>query len=1042
MTRFQYSGAGRDIDDAITRYQEALDLLSPNQVGRGTVAFSLGLAFELRYAKFFVPRDVDDAISNYRESLRLRPPGHPARTKCLYQLFHALMRRHEQQGSADDLEEAISLGHELLSLLNHDQTHHPATLSGLLAALMSQHGQPESMDHYGELVSLAREAHLVDYDRSLRLPVLNNLAVALTCRYEQKASMDDLAEAISLCLEALKLLPPHGPERPPTLNSLAGALMRKYEGQGSIDDLEEAITLLREMIEILPPHDQNRLKALSNLVLAIKRRYDRLGSIGDMEESISLGRESLRLCPPGHPLRSSSLQNLALSVRSRYEQQGSKEDLEEVISLLRESLRCCPPHHPNRSLSFNNLAFALINRYEEQNSTEDLTEAIFFGHEALSLRPIGHPLRSWSFNCLAIAHQMRHSRLGSKKDLEYSISFHREAMKLTPVEHMYRSSDLYNLANVLRTRYTEEHSQNIADLEESIYLYRNAIKLRLPGHPGRSQYLHDLAVSLLFRFAHMGTRNDFKEAFQLFAQASCDVHSFVKHRLSSATVWIKFSRDFNDESVKPACKTALHLLQRSLISRGHVEAQQSYLATTQSAASLACESSSAIIPTGDLETAVELLEQGRAILWSKANVYKDPLQELRQANEGIELADRLESLNIQLEKIVLQSQRSIIQNKEASSSELLESQMQKHRILSEEWDETVEKIRKIDGFENFLQAPQFKQLQAAAVEGPVIIVNISSYRCDAIIILHHSPPVLVPLPQARSETLLDHATKLQSSREIVGVLRDIWRTIGHPVVERLSDIGIAQKSRIWWCPTSALCALPLHAAGPYRRGERNLPDIYISSYTPTLSALIRARSKISKSQGVPKLLVVGQSGKDLHRVKNEVDVIRRYEDNVDVLMDSEATRNAVLSGIMDHSRVHLACHGHLGDDNQPFRSSFELYNERLELLELIQAKLPHAELAFLSACHSAAGDTQTPDESIHLSAALQFCGFRSVVGTLWEMHDEDGPTIAKHFYDYIFSNGSTANFKESAQALNIAIREMRKQGVPLERWVMFVHTGA
>ncbi|KAH9474328.1 hypothetical protein JR316_0012786 [Psilocybe cubensis] len=263
--------------------------------------------------------------------------------------------------------------------------------------------------------------------------------------------------------------------------------------------------------------------------------------------------------------------------------------------------------------------------------------------------------------------------------------------------------------------------------------------------------------------------------------------------------------------------------------------------------------------------------------------------------------------------------------------------MRKHRILSEEWDETVEKIRKIDGSENFLQAPQFKQLQAAAVEGPVIIVNISSYRCDAIIILHHSPPVLVPLPQARSETLLDHATKLQSSREIVGVLRDIWRTIGHPVVERLSDIGIAQKSRIWWCPTSALCALPLHAAGPYRRGERNLPDIYISSYTPTLSALIRARSKISKSQGVLKLLVVGQSGKDLHRVKNEVDVIRRYEDSVDVLMDSEATRNAVLSGIMDHSRVHLACHGHLGDDNQPFRSSFELYNERLELLELIQA---------------------------------------------------------------------------------------------------------
>jgi len=34
--------------------------------------------------------------------------------------------------------------------------------------------------------------------------------------------------------------------------------------------------------------------------------------------------------------------------------------------------------------------------------------------------------------------------------------------------------------------------------------------------------------------------------------------------------------------------------------------------------------------------------------------------------------------------------------------------------------------------------------------------------------------------------------------------------------------------------------LPLHAAGPYRKGQQNLPVIYISSYTSTLTALIRA----------------------------------------------------------------------------------------------------------------------------------------------------------------------------------------------------------
>jgi hypothetical protein len=42
---------------------------------------------------------------------------------------------------------------------------------------------------------------------------------------------------------------------------------------------------------------------------------------------------------------------------------------------------------------------------------------------------------------------------------------------------------------------------------------------------------------------------------------------------------------------------------------------------------------------------------------------------------------------------------------------------------------------------------------------------------------------------------------------------------------------------------------------------------------------------------------------------------------------------------------------------------------RLSLLDLIKARLPSAELAFLSAYHSAAGDLSTPDGTI---AALQF----------------------------------------------------------------------
>jgi CHAT domain-containing protein len=222
--------------------------------------------------------------------------------------------------------------------------------------------------------------------------------------------------------------------------------------------------------------------------------------------------------------------------------------------------------------------------------------------------------------------------------------------------------------------------------------------------------------------------------------------------------------------------------------------------------------------------------------------------------------------------------------------------------------------------------------------------------------------------------------------------------------------------------------------------------MYTSSYIPTVSALIRARSNttpISQSI-VPKLLFIGQPDEALPSVQDEIGNVRQLGDFVDVMVGTDASRDTVIHGLQQHSWAHFACHGHLGDNAQPFHASFELHGgSRLTLLDLIQARLPNAELAFLSACHSAAGDSGTPDETIHLAAALQFCGFRSVVGTLWAMEDEDGPTIAKEFYKYMFRKpGNQADFRDSAEALNMAIRSMRKNDVPLERWIMFVHIGA
>jgi CHAT domain-containing protein len=79
--------------------------------------------------------------------------------------------------------------------------------------------------------------------------------------------------------------------------------------------------------------------------------------------------------------------------------------------------------------------------------------------------------------------------------------------------------------------------------------------------------------------------------------------------------------------------------------------------------------------------------------------------------------------------------------------------------------------------------------------------------------------------------------------------------------------------------------------------------------------------------------------------------------------------------------LHLACHSHQHED--PLKSCFALSDGHLTISALMKLKLPKAMFAYLSACETAQGDKKQPDQAVHLAASLPFCGFRSVVATMW-----------------------------------------------------------
>jgi CHAT domain-containing protein len=147
-----------------------------------------------------------------------------------------------------------------------------------------------------------------------------------------------------------------------------------------------------------------------------------------------------------------------------------------------------------------------------------------------------------------------------------------------------------------------------------------------------------------------------------------------------------------------------------------------------------------------------------------------------------------------------------------------------------------------------------------------------------------------------------------------------------------------------------------------------------------------------------------------------------------------------------HDWVHLACHGVQATSGDPTQSAFFLYDGALALAQLMRMELPRAELAVLSACQTATGDAQLPDEAVHLSAGMLAAGFGSVVATTWSIADEDGPVLSDAFYEALKRNLEQRRLGEDlgvAYALHEAVAALQEKVGELKfaRWVPFVHFG-
>jgi hypothetical protein len=64
----------------------------------------------------------------------------------------------------------------------------------------------------------------------------------------------------------------------------------------------------------------------------------------------------------------------------------------------------------------------------------------------------------------------------------------------------------------------------------------------------------------------------------------------------------------------------------------------------------------------------------------------------------------------------------------------MEQEASHFQKLDKEWLATLEEVRRLEGFQDFLRTSQLSTLQGAAAKGPVVILNASEAGCSALIL--------------------------------------------------------------------------------------------------------------------------------------------------------------------------------------------------------------------------------------------------------------------------------------------------------------------
>ncbi len=845
---------------------------------------------------------------------------------------------------------------------------------------------------------------------------ISTLASALVHRYESKRDAADLDEAMALLTRLV--------DGPGVNLTQATELVRiqrhRYEINGDLAHLDQAIALAEGCIAQTDPGQPDYALMQHLLGLALAERYERTRRLSNLEAAIAAHRIAAEYAVGER--RPGMLLNLAATLRARIAATGDLSVLEEAEAMVGGALAALPPAHPERG-SAEWLAGALA-RYRSELTGD--TDVLGDGIDALrrsvvsATDPDALTTRLDTLGT-ALMHQFEHT--GDHASLSEAIEVMRQALKHLDGEPAVH---LDNLGNALRTRY--QRFGDIGALEEAVEVLREAVAA--PGEPrahsialgslvealtdlGRhspdaieetvstarelvadndsADGREKLANALLLRFETTDSSEDLIEAGELLEEVLRRRPPSDSRHARSLGGLGGFWQQVHDRTGTPeTINEAISYYGRAARAEQQAPQRASYQYAFARALLRQAEE------TGD---GGRLRAAARACAEAAANEALNAVTRVLAATSWSTTAARVgdwaqalrgaEVVMALISKVTAPGSEQIFADAVACACQAGQP------ALAVKW---------LEQGRGALLGTEFEPHTERHPDGPIVMVNVSGLRCDALIVRPDAVELL-PLPMLTYDDAVAHAERVGT--DLGEVLEWLWDTVTGPVLDQLPGV-----TRVWWSPGGPLAALPLHAAG---RDGRSVPDRVISSYTPTVRALRWALERAAEPVAEPRMLVVAMPLPHVHR---EVEALAELWEATE-LRGADATRDNVLAALQRHPYVHFSCRG--VDD--PAQSWLLLHDGALTVHDIARLRLPSARLAVLSGCD--------------IAAAFQFAGYPSVVGMLWHVDDSIAATAAIAFHSELLDRG----LDQTASALHDVVKELRGK-YPPSVWAAYVHIGA